>query len=516
MIYSSDNLTNEGQERKLANWEGITDSDLEHVLKDCDNQVGCNNQVVVDSAKDLLRKCLSPIDSRLTSFDQILKHPFLSRQGQQSKYRLEWHSEKSLTTAIRNMRKDQQVIKQGQQRQMREAERNHQETKKGQQEIKAIQKMMVLKLDQTLSMLQEMETHLQNVSTMMREIHRNFAVPKLLFVVPVGPSKKDWFKPSSWVNTRMKVIFVCPVTYSIPRNSKNKPMGYTIKMPKDWVVKYGPALRLSFEVLQIAFAVGRLACLPLPNLSSFGESPNPFQIMNDDLVQDLGENAPDLIGLADAMRKENFTSSEITENTMKSIKASYDQVKRLGEDNYDPDFLKTGLAKVEKDEWVEYVLNDPKVKTLYQEKGHVCVGLPVEELQSLGADLDIVVKEGELEKNRNSKCKRDYFFNKQANQGENRKRSYYVLRKSGWLTYYPSKEERDKDPLGASGKTKPKKVVSVENAENDCFEILYEDGEPKQTFNVPLDSEGALPLAREPANAWVEAWASKANAHLAN
>ncbi len=283
---------------------------------------------------------------------------------------------------------------------------------------------------------------------------------------PVNPSKKDWFKPTNLVTTIVQIMFICPVTYSVPRDGKNKPMCYEMKMPNDWVRKYGPALKISFEVLRVAFAVGRLAGLPLPNVSGVSKKTNPFNVLNDNLALYM-ENSPDLSELSTAFGKELNTSLpdedpsiSLSEDIKKKIQCSYNEVKEIAKENGDPHFAQTGLSKVMKDDYVDDVLNDPKIKALYQEMGPKCTSLTAEEMNERGADLGVVVKEGELLKKSKSSFKKEW------------DQRYFVLRRNGSLTFYSSKDKRKEDPLGVSGRSKPIVIKVANDDENGSFEIL--------------------------------------------
>ena len=371
------------------------------------------------------------------------------------------------------------------------------------------------KLDMTHELLSETQTQLENISRNVHNILRDTDAPKLMYIIPEDSSVAEWISLKPLIGRKVKIIFICPVTLSIPRDGKNKPMGYSMLMPKEWVKKYGPALKISFEVLRVGFAIGRLASLPLPNISSIGKSTNHFSVMNDNLVAYMGTEAPDLKELAKAIGERTTLvvpelsepdadlSSHLTEDMRKTIKASYEEVKKIAESNKDGNFLKTGLTKVVSDGCVDYVLNDPKIKTLYQAKGRECIGLTTEKLSALGADLHIIVKEGELETKRKSRGFKGSW-----------KRSYFVLLKSGWLTYYPSKKEREEDPLGASGNTKPKNVTAIaiiDDNEDSIFEITYEGG-LKQKFRLSL----AYSNREEAAKAWAKAWVDRAMVQLSH
>jgi len=89
-------------------------------------------------------------------------------------------------------------------------------------------------------------------------------------VVPKPPPKgafnraAEWLNPSSWLlNTTVILHFVCPVTCTAVGE------GFELSLPKDWVVKYGPAMRVGLAVLSLGIGVARSAgWLPLPQLSA--------------------------------------------------------------------------------------------------------------------------------------------------------------------------------------------------------------------------------------------------------
>ena len=91
--------------------------------------------------------------------------------------------------------------------------------------------------------------------------------PRWLVLVPKPPAKgalsraAEWLKPSSWINSTVVLHFVCPVTRTAVGG------GFELQLPKDWVVKYGPAIRVGLTMLQMGAAGARLAGLPVPRLS---------------------------------------------------------------------------------------------------------------------------------------------------------------------------------------------------------------------------------------------------------
>eukprot|EP00984_Skeletonema_dohrnii_P033183 scaffold28867_cov84-Skeletonema_dohrnii-CCMP3373.AAC.1 len=158
---ANDNLLNDKEKRRLVNWKGITDNDLSDVLKVCEDQD------LTDSAKDLLRECLSTRRTRPKTFHQVLKHPFLNR-------------------------KELQLQK------LDEGQKNIEST------VKSGFNEMNVKLDQTHKMLSEMQTELANVSRGVSNILKDCHAPKLMCIIPADSSVKDWINLNALVGKKVK------------------------------------------------------------------------------------------------------------------------------------------------------------------------------------------------------------------------------------------------------------------------------------------------------------------------
>ena len=67
--------------------------------------------------------------------------------------------------------------------------------------------------------------------------------------------------PKHWIGKPLDLRFVCPVSMS--------PVGedYRVSTPRDWLVKYGPALRTSLQVLSVVAMVAKVAFILCPDLS---------------------------------------------------------------------------------------------------------------------------------------------------------------------------------------------------------------------------------------------------------
>ena len=83
--------------------------------------------------------------------------------------------------------------------------------------------------------------------------------PRSIMIVPKPPADsrlrraRSWLKPKNWINQEVILFFVCPLT------KRAVGEGFVLRMPKDWVTRYGPAIRVGLTLLKIAFAVGHVA-----------------------------------------------------------------------------------------------------------------------------------------------------------------------------------------------------------------------------------------------------------------
>ena len=158
-------------------------------------------------------------------------------------------------------------------------------------------------------------------------------------------------------------------------------------MPKDWVVKYGPAIKVGVQVLKIALAAGRIAGLPLPGLPQVPELINKAEmaavaqletVMNSamgTLVGAVGEewaevateHASGLKGdkkseLDAAMELDAEPATGAQATRAKQVRgASFRALKALVEAQ-DPQLLRTGLTKVlsKADNSLEWVSEEGK------------------------------------------------------------------------------------------------------------------------------------------------------------
>ena len=118
------------------------------------------------------------------------------------------------------------------------------------------------------SEMRQMSSVVQANSSMLGALLQDeHGCPRWLTLVPKSPGKSalsraaEWLKPKNWINKTVVLFFVCPVTKSAVGK------GFELELPRDWVVKYGPAIRVGITLLKMGTAGARLAGLPVPSLS---------------------------------------------------------------------------------------------------------------------------------------------------------------------------------------------------------------------------------------------------------
>jgi len=74
-----------------------------------------------------------------------------------------------------------------------------------------------------------------------------------------------WSNPDTWFDKKVKVFFICPVTWECCADNIKVPM------TRDWVINHGPAIRLGLICLQYACAMGYLAGLPIPKVDDVAD-----------------------------------------------------------------------------------------------------------------------------------------------------------------------------------------------------------------------------------------------------
>jgi len=214
----------------------------------------------------------------------------------------------------------------------------------------------------------------------------------------------EWLKPSSWINSKVVLHFVCPVTRTAVGG------GFELQLPKDWVVRYGPAIRVGLTMLQVGAAGARLAGLPVPRLSELtglamesmdaqlgylkelvdGVSAELQQqglgFVNEWAAEKLEGARAEYTDLAVAAEVEGVPKqlSEAVQKSYQEVRSLLDSLppKAQGWEAKVRDGKSCGLLKAvcEADgsfEWVE-----PKWKAAYEARGRALLGLSEEELSA--------------------------------------------------------------------------------------------------------------------------------------
>jgi len=150
------------------------------------------------------------------------------------------------------------------------------------------------------------------------------AAPKLVLFLPTAEESSSgkgkggsWLKkaskalsPADWLNHRVRVFFVDPITYEVAKTHPNKDgdaEGFELKFPKEWVAKAMPYVKLGLTVLKVAAAAGRLTALPIPDLgAAAGE-------WIDSQLGALGELKDKAIDEMSAMTKDKAGAKELLE-----------------------------------------------------------------------------------------------------------------------------------------------------------------------------------------------------------
>eukprot|EP00900_Chrysochromulina_parva_P008195 jgi/Chrpa1/17377/Chrysochromulina_OHIO_Genome00021637-RA len=107
------------------------------------------------------------------------------------------------------------------------------------------------------------------------------AAPKLVLFLPVphatgkGKGKGKALSPNDWLNHRVRIFFVDPLTYTVAKthpNREGEAEGFELTLPREWVVKAMPYVKLGLTVLKVAAAAGKLTGFPIPDLRSMIDS----------------------------------------------------------------------------------------------------------------------------------------------------------------------------------------------------------------------------------------------------
>ncbi|KAL3926027.1 MAG: hypothetical protein SGPRY_003512 [Prymnesium sp.] len=96
--------------------------------------------------------------------------------------------------------------------------------------------------DAQVELCRAFESHTRMLTTLLQG---EYDCPKWVVLLPNEPTNSlaSWVDPAKWVNTELKMIFICPVSMY------KAGTGYKIQVHKNWVKRYGPALRLGLDMI---------------------------------------------------------------------------------------------------------------------------------------------------------------------------------------------------------------------------------------------------------------------------
>ena len=145
--------------------------------------------------------------------------------------------------------------------------------KDGQKEVMGQLAQIRLTQDKAIEML---SAHSTMLTTLLLGTQ---AAPKLVLFLPVAQVTGkgiSWLKkalsPKDWLNHRVRIFFVDPLTYTVAKthpNDKGEAEGFELTFPKEWVVKAMPYIKLGLTALKVAAAAGKLTGFPIPDLGEW-------------------------------------------------------------------------------------------------------------------------------------------------------------------------------------------------------------------------------------------------------
>jgi hypothetical protein len=334
------------------------------------------------SAKTLLSKLLDPDPIKRPSMDDVCGDYYFRPDAYISKLRKQLEKAKEDGDEV-SMRRIMEQLK--------KMEEDGKETRAGVEVLNRKQDMLLEKVDDIALTLSNFQ---RATEAMLKSILIDEFAPKYVLMRPAGKEKgrlknlKYRCNPKNWVNKKVEVYFVCPITLECVGE------GYELTLPKDWVKKYGPAIRISLTVLKAACGVGRLAGLPIPNINDIADAVTERVFGDAEYVSNMLDNITKKMNKAGLGFVVEFMDEKVKDVTTievakdveglpkpeEVVRASYAEIKQIAVLVQDPDFSRSGLVKaIGPDGSAEYV--GQEVKELYEKKGEECLGLTRDEVK---------------------------------------------------------------------------------------------------------------------------------------
>ncbi|CAJ1940910.1 unnamed protein product [Cylindrotheca closterium] len=371
-VNTDDDIFDGNSMRELYHW-GQDDLEVESILE---------NSIQDDAAKNLLKKILKRNPKDRPSMNEILLDPFFTGETTDDVKEVvkeEFGKMKSLVLENR------QIMQHG-----------------------------FSKIHESLNRL---KSYQEAANTLLKGIVQGKkAQPKFLVILPAAEqdnhqekqfsrflSTLSKIKNLSSLTTKARLCFICPISLQPVVGTDGKAIGYDIKLAKDWIKKYGPAILIGLKIVQAGLAVGRGFGLPLPSLSGTEkgllETSDLFAEMQGLLVDGMGGDAEE-DGLADMMlekfadRVDSAASAEgpvtMKKNHLASIQKSYDGIGLLIGDE---EFKCCGLVQAVSSDGKEYEYVHPNVKPLFEKFGSKCLEMSMEERETENAMLAAEARE---------------------------------------------------------------------------------------------------------------------------
>eukprot|EP00968_Pinguiococcus_pyrenoidosus_P008677 scaffold638_cov411-Pinguiococcus_pyrenoidosus.AAC.1 len=104
------------------------------------------------------------------------------------------------------------------------------------------------------------------VMTLLEASHKSGTLPpKLVLVHPARTSPT--FSPETWFTGEVHISFLCAVTLEPGLDRQGRPVKFTIRQPRDFLLRLFPYVKFGLLVVQTALLSGRLLGYPVPEIS---------------------------------------------------------------------------------------------------------------------------------------------------------------------------------------------------------------------------------------------------------
>ncbi|CAF4927272.1 unnamed protein product, partial [Rotaria socialis] len=142
------------------------------------------------------------------------------------------------------------------------------------------------KLDRIDANTQEILRQIDHVMTQMYELHE-FTTPRYFFILPAEHSNiKAIDTVQNWLHIHYKLYFLCECSQD-PKEMHVAPHeGYSIKRPRDFILRYGPYLKTTLAIAQALLSIGGFAIPQLGNVSKAINDVLPPQLNNSQFYTD--------------------------------------------------------------------------------------------------------------------------------------------------------------------------------------------------------------------------------------